>query len=550
MKTRHPKARRRLRSLLILLALPLLGVVACSNDPSTSPDSVAAAAPAKIEWFKGDIDSAFAYAKTAGKPMFLYWGAEWCPPCHYLKNKIFTRPEFVARMQQFVPIYLDGDTERAQILGETLDVKGYPTVIIFDPLGQEVMRMPSTVPVEQYEAILDAAVANMRPVKVVLEEVLAAGPATANESDVHLLAFYSWGQDSQVDLSADEEVEAFGRLYHETPADRQVERARFLGLYLVALAGQARASESAESALSPEETAAASQAVIAVLEDASLRNANLLWIEYYAPYIIDLLHPEDTPERHELLGAWERAADAMENDPALSIDDRLSATVLKLDLVSLAAHPDAKEVRIPTAMQEHVRQRAAWAIETVTDESELQTVVNTLAHMLESADLNEEAEAMLLAKMHDTAAPYYFMSWIGSLREEAGDSAGALEWYRKAYDASQGRYSRFRWGSTYLRRLMTLSPESAERIEAESVEVLGELLTHDDAFSGGNHARLDGLQSAYWTWNEDSEHDAELGRIRDFVQASCEGFVDESGTQEERCIAFLVPEEVEGEAAM
>ena len=454
-------------------------------------------------------------------------------------------------MQDFVPVYLDGDTTRAQILGESLEVMGYPTVIIFDPLGQEVMRMPSTVPVEQYESVLDAAIASMKPVKTILADVLDTGPAAASRADLNLLAFYSWGQDSQVDLSVEEQVDAFGRLYHETPDNAVVERSRFLGLFLVALARQARQSDSAESQLSAEEIAAAQETIERILANRDLRNSNLLWIDYYASSIIDLLRPDNTPERHELLGAWQQAADDMERDSSLSVDDRLSATILKIDLVKMSAHPEAEEVEIPASLQDHVRAQASWAIETVTDESELQTVVNTLAHMLEEADLNDEAEAMLLDKMHDTAAPYYFMSWIGGLKEEAGDKEAALGWYRRAFDSAEGRYSRFRWGSSYLRRLMDLSAESSERIESDSIEVLSELLTFEDAFAGGNHARLDGLQAAYWTWNEDGLHDQELARIRDHVHASCDRYpTDGDDSQQERCRSFLVPEEVQGEAAM
>ena len=138
----------------------------------------------------------------------------------------------------------------------------------------------------------------------------------------------------------------------------------------------------------------------------------------------------------------------MEVDADLPIDDQLSATLLKLNLVKLTAHPDAAEVEVPAELQDHVRSRVAWAVETVTDESELQTVVNTLAYMLEGADLVDEAETMLLEMMHRTTAPWYFMSWLGSLQEEAGDTEAALDWYRQAYDAAEGRYSRFRWGST------------------------------------------------------------------------------------------------------
>src|SRR5690606_35878419 len=42
-------------------------------------DSGALRAPAGIGWIDGDIDAAFSAARSNGKPILLYWGAEWCP---------------------------------------------------------------------------------------------------------------------------------------------------------------------------------------------------------------------------------------------------------------------------------------------------------------------------------------------------------------------------------------------------------------------------------------------------------------------------------------
>src|SRR5689334_4983761 len=55
-----------------------------------------------IAWFDGDVDAAFAAARASNKPVLLYWGAQWCPPCKQLKSAVFSRPDFIEKSKLFV----------------------------------------------------------------------------------------------------------------------------------------------------------------------------------------------------------------------------------------------------------------------------------------------------------------------------------------------------------------------------------------------------------------------------------------------------------------
>ncbi len=542
----NPRPFRSFQYLAAVAAMTLLILqIGCGTQTSQDPieSEPQKQETAKIEWYEGDVDEAFRVASSTGKPLFLYWGAQWCPPCHYLKNKIFSRPEFVAQMKNFVPIYLDGDTERAQALGEELDVQGYPTVIIFNSSGDEVMRMSSSVPIEQYAIVLDNAVSGMKPVQEVLTEVLEIGPEASSTADLSMLANYSWSQASNLDLSEKKLLQAFKKLYEETPESQAVNKSRFLAFYVQGLIREQLDDDSNNpSGLDSASRLALIPPVVDVLGTAKLRNSNLVFVSYGPRYKLDLLTPTESSDREDLLAAWMKAAQAIEQDESLTVDDRLGGTMALVDLATTPAQDADSEDSdfVPAEMQQHARDQIAWALETVDDQSELQSVVNALAYILEMAGLEDEAETLLIEKLSDTTAPYYFMAWVADLKEQAGETDQAVEWYRQAYDNSEGRYSRFRYGSTYLRKLMELQPESSEAIETDSLEILAELLGHSDAFAGGNFSRLNSLESAYQDWGEEQRDHDSIGKIRDFVHAACERYPEENkDDQYERCTSFL-----------
>lgn len=538
-------ARRRLRR--GAAALASLIAIACGESPA--PPVAAPSAPATdvagpgddLPWFEGSVEEAFALAARERRPIFLYWGAVWCPPCHALRSRLFTRPEFRVRLAESVAVYLDGDTERAQIWGEKLGTAGYPTVIVFDADGREVTRIATMLPIEQYAEVLARALDATRPLHEVLVAAEREGPAALPAAELNLLAFYSFDQDARLDLDESRRLALFERLWRETPAGQPIERQRFLGLLLQTLARVDPAPELAAGARAELATALAG-----LLADPRARATNLDLLLYAAPGVVRRLAPEPGAERDALVAAWNAAARAVEDDPELALDDRLTALLPQLELALLDAAGDSPAP--PAALRERIRQRVAWASGEVRDADELRAVMSTMAGLLEDAGLAGEAERLLADKLGETAAPYYYLSWLASLEARAGRTAAAVDRYREAWQGARASGSGaamtpFRWGSTYLRRALELAPADSATIRADGDTILADLLASPDAFAGGNWSRLEGLGLALTAWRgDDAERGAVVAALRARVAEGCPRFPDEGpDSPASRCRSFLAP---------
>ena len=93
-----------------------------SATTAAAPATTAKAAAAEhgeagIAWRQAandaEVDAAFASARSENKPVFVYWGAKWCPPCNQVKVTLFNRQDFIERSRAFVPVYVDGDSPGA-----------------------------------------------------------------------------------------------------------------------------------------------------------------------------------------------------------------------------------------------------------------------------------------------------------------------------------------------------------------------------------------------------------------------------------------------------
>jgi thiol-disulfide isomerase/thioredoxin len=473
-----------------------------------APGSAADALPPGVAWHAGDVDGAFAAAKKQNKPLFLYWGAVWCPPCNQVKATVFSRQDFIARSQLFVPVYIDGDAPGAQALGARFKVSGYPTMILFRPDGAEVTRLPGEVDGDSYMRTLALGATSGRSVKELLAAA-RAGKALAAD-DWRLLAFYSWATDEQAVLARGERAKTLWKLALASTNAAPEASAR-LALKAMSAASQAQVEQA------QLDKAAALQRLRATLASPAVARANFAELAYAAGRLPAYLTEPNTPPREQLLREWDRMLLRQVSDGSLARLDRLAATDARVSL----ARVDLPNGPLPLALQTEVRAVTLRTVRESTDRYEREAVISAAAQLLADAGLREESDALLKAELKRSATPYYLMLGLADNARKQGDVAGALSWYEQAYAGAQGPATRLQWGVIYVRALIELAPADEARIERAARSVLGELEPKPETFHARNRAALDRLGGRLGDWNKDGSHAAALARLSEQLAGVC-----------------------------
>lgn len=476
-----------------------------------------------IQWHKGSVEDAFAIANEQAKPLFFYWGAEWCPPCQEINNTVFNHPKFVSQSELFIPVYLDGDTEQAQIVGERFTVKGYPTMIVFDADGEELTRIPGGIDTRRYLDVLSLSLSNGNSINALIKKAQGE-PQQLSDAELTQLAFYSWGQDN-IELNEDDRLSVLKQLALLDSSKNPMSVSRLVLTYL------ATQIDFEKDSLTQAEKLQFADKIATLLKDGDLVLANVDYLSFYPREIVELLNLDEESSA-DLVELWQSSLAQQRDNTVLSKAERLGTLLAPVHFYWMQSQ-DSKMVNSELA------QSIVAMVETMNNNTmgdERQSVINRAGNVLRAANLYEEAKQLITAEINISKSPYYFMSSMAEIAEETDDVSGIVEWRKKAYEAADGRATRFQWGVEYASALIDFAPQETNSVQDHIDDILGHV-GNEELFSGRNLGRLKTLLSKLEGW-ENTEQATTYSAFVTKLDTLCENVVA-NNTSTSQCSEFL-----------
>ncbi len=520
----------------VALALSLGGVgsTRAAGFPSTNVAWVAAASDA-------DVDAAFARARAEKKPVLLYWGATWCPPCNQLKATFFNRQDFANQARSVVAVHVDGDRPGAQKLGARFKVRGYPTVVLMNAEGAEISRLPGEADPAQIMALLQAALSGGRPLKAVLADARAGKVLSPNEW--RMLAFHSWDLDEGQSVAAAQRPAVLLELSQRASTSADAETAT--RLWLKTLVAAAGSKDFKPDSAARERMTRTAQTVMG---DPAASRLHMDVLTNYASSLVQALAPTGGAEQAQWITRLDAALVRLQNDASLSRGDRQGALISRVNLVRLAQGRDVVQPQIAEALLREVRETAARMDREITDGYERQAVITASGYLLAQAGLWADSEALLRANLTRSHSPYYLMSQLASNARKQGKKDEALSWYQQSFERSEGPATRLQWGAGYLAALVDLAPADAARIEKTASQLMAEAAKDKGAFHERSARSMQRISAKLLEWNKDGTRSAALQRLRRQVEGMCPA-VEAADGQRAACEAMLKPAAGTGSSA-
>lgn len=493
-----------MRRALFALSLSLLAAVlpGCRKteppsggaEPKASASSTLAPKEAShrpgAPWFQGSTEQAFDAAKSEKKLLFLAWSAVWCPPCNELKADVFTKPRFAEMMRDFIPVYLDGDTEEAQAWGDKLNATGYPTVLILTPEGDELIRFSGGFGIGELDRAIDAVKGSRRGFGKAVQR-LEAGELAAE--DIRILAQSDWEDLPEAEWPPLRRFSTLQKALERCPAELRVDRA-MLSAHLLTFVVTGRENEALAKPLADlaGKAGAHLDAILASPETAWAARAFLYFRAGDMATFLFKDRPED-PKYKELKKRWLDAAATIRGHREASVGVKLWSMIPALDFFRF----EDPSGPIPDAMKAEIESAAALADKDAKSSFERHAVISGAVYLLRRVMAHDKARAMLLAEAARSDTPYYYYSGLSALENELGRTAEARAWSEKARKNATGRATRMQWiANDILLNAKLGGPEQNAYLRAAAEEFYELATAQADGFLGRNRSRAEQVRGA------------------------------------------------------
>ncbi len=398
-------------------------------------------------WWKGSVEDALKESKATKRPLFIYWGAQWCPPCNELKAEIFSRKEFPALIAAFIPLAIDGDSDDAQKWGERLGAVGYPTMLVVAPGDKVKMRIVGSLSWNSFLIEIKKADNKKQPSRKTDDEDTAT---------------------------------ALGKL-NRTRTASVTEGARLATIVLVGapdapakLADKIRQNWSGFFSLISATPEGRQQGELLLLEG----RQTLSWI----------VKSDTSPElKKERVMAWSAALDNLEKDAGATLTSKVKITAARCELL----HVDALSGFDPVMLRGTVDDLVAKVLAS-GDEYLIKSLLPSLADAYASLGDQKAALDLLQNNIAKTDTPWYFYSHMAWLVADGGDKNGAVTWSEKAAQAATGNSTRLQVLASYMKTVSESAvSDKGARIASALREFLNLAASSPDAFYNRNKRSLE-----------------------------------------------------------
>lgn len=103
-----------------------------------------------------DPSEAFSVAKAQKKQLLVDVYAQWCPPCNYLNEHVFTNAAVIDLAKEFVLLKVDADASASYDFKSTYKITAYPTILFLNAQAQEQGRLLGSLPAKDFLALMQS----------------------------------------------------------------------------------------------------------------------------------------------------------------------------------------------------------------------------------------------------------------------------------------------------------------------------------------------------------------------------------------------------------